>query len=52
MAKAAFKRKKKFHQQTGLNFGKTPIKHYIWSTGLYGNGTWTADQKYIESSKM
>jgi hypothetical protein len=45
---------KKNHQQTGLNFEKTPIKH-IWGTGLFGNGTWairTADHKCTESSKM
>jgi hypothetical protein len=56
MEKAAFNKKKPlFTNKLDLNFGKTPMKHYIWSIALYGAGTWTlrtADQKYFESSKM
>jgi hypothetical protein len=41
MAKAAFNRKKTFHQETGHKFKKETSKCYIWSMALYGAETWT-----------
>jgi len=49
------KEKPLFTNKLDLNFGKTPMKNYTWSTALHGAGTWTlrtAGQKYIQSSKM
>jgi hypothetical protein len=43
MAKAAFNKKKKnlFTSKLDLNLRKKLVKCYIWSTALYGAGTWT-----------
>ena len=52
MAKAAFDRKKTFHQQIGLKFKEETNKMLIWSIALYGVETWTlrkVDQKHLES---
>jgi hypothetical protein len=49
-AKAAFNRKKTlFPSKLDLNFGKKPVKCYIWRIALYGAEKWTlrkVDQKY------
>jgi len=48
MAKAAFKKKKKFTIKLDFNLWKKLVKCDIWSTDLYGAGTWTlrkVDQK-------
>jgi hypothetical protein len=52
MAKAAFNKKKAlFNRRLDLNLRNNPVKCYIWSTALYGAGTWTlrkVDRKYLE----
>jgi hypothetical protein len=56
MAKAAFNKKKTlFISKLDLELRKKLVKRYIWSTALYGAGTWTLrklDQKYLESFEM
>jgi hypothetical protein len=56
MAKAAFNMKKTLFISTfGLNLRNKLVKCYIWSTALYGAGTWTlqkVDQKYLENFEM
>jgi hypothetical protein len=56
MTKAAFNKKKtRFTSKLDLNLRKRLLKHYIWSTALYGAETWTlrkVDQKYLESFEM
>jgi hypothetical protein len=52
MAKAAFNKKNHFTSKLDFNFRKKLVKCYIWSTDLYGAGTWTLRkvvQKYMES---
>jgi hypothetical protein len=56
MAKAAFNKKKALFTGTlDLELRKKLVKCYIWSTGLYGDETWTlraVDQKNLESYEM
>jgi hypothetical protein len=43
------------HQQSKHNLRRKLVKCYIWSTALYGGGTWTlwkVDQKYLGSFEM
>jgi hypothetical protein len=44
-----------FTRKLDLNLRKKPVKCHIWSTALYGAGTWTlgkVEQKYLESFEM
>ena len=54
MAKAAFSKKKTFHQQNGLISKKKLVKCYILSIALDGAETWAlknVDQKQLEVLK-
>jgi hypothetical protein len=55
MAKAAFNRKKTFHQQIRLKCKEVTSKVHIWIIGLYGAETWTlrkVGQKYLDSFEV
>jgi hypothetical protein len=56
MTEAALNKKKTlFTSKLDLNLRNTLVKCYIWSTALYGAGTWTCqkvDQKDLESFEM
>jgi hypothetical protein len=46
------KRRKPFHQQTGLKFKEEKATCYIWSISFYRDENWTllkVHQKYLES---
>jgi len=53
MAKTAFNKTKALYgSKLDSDLRKKLVKCYIWSTALYGAGTWTlreVDQKYLES---
>jgi hypothetical protein len=55
-AKRAFKKTKALYgSKLDSGLRKKLVKCYIWSTALYGAGTWTlrkVDQKYLESLEI